>query len=78
MICNKKNILPHSCPVQKKYSLQICLTGSTRDVGHRKRLSWDQDDCSLWRDWGIGHKNDCEMRVDKGSVGPWNIDLNNK
>ena len=26
----------------------------------------------------IGYKNDCEMRVEKGNVGPWNIDLTNK
>ena len=24
---------------------------------------------------GIGYKIDCEMRVEKGNVGPWNIDL---
>ena len=28
--------------------------------------------------WGIGYKNDCEMRVDKDCVGPCNIDLTNK
>ena len=24
---------------------------------------------------GIGYKVDCEMRVEKGNVGPWNIDV---
>ena len=27
-------------------------------------------DCSLWQDWEIGHKNDCEMRVEKDFVEP--------
>ena len=35
-------------------------------------------DCSLWQDWGTGHKNDCEMRVEKGCVESWNIDVTNK
>ena len=34
--------------------------------------------CLLLWDWGIGHKNDCEIQAEKGNVGPWNIDLTNK
>ena len=31
-------------PVQKKKVFIANLTGSTRDVEHRKLLSWDQED----------------------------------
>ena len=45
-----------------------CWTQKTFKLGSRRN-------CSLLRDWGIGHTNDCEMRVNKDSVGPWSIDL---
>ena len=44
MICNKKKSSDTRALYKKKYSLQICLTGHTRDVGHRKLSSWDQED----------------------------------
>ena len=64
MICNKKKILRHSCPVQKKVFIAN-LTGSMRDVGHRKLLSWDQEDIAHCG----GIVQFCSINVDKWKVG---------
>ena len=43
MICNKKKSSDTRVLYKKKVFIAN-LTGSTRDVGHRKLLSWDQED----------------------------------
>ena len=76
MICNKKKSSDTRVLYKKSIRCKFaadrihagCWTQKTFQLGSRRH-------CSLWLDWGIGHKNDCEMRVNKDSVGPWNIDL---
>ena len=74
MICNKKDPTTLVSCAKKSIHCKFdeihagCWTQKTFKLGSRRH-------CSLWRDWGTGHKNDCEMRIDKGSVGPWNIDF---
>ena len=44
MICNKNKKSSDIRVLCKKTVLIANLTGSTRDAGHRKLLSWDQED----------------------------------
>ena len=45
MICNKKKNPPTLVFCTKKvFVANLPRTGSTRDVGHRKLFSWDQED----------------------------------
>ena len=64
MICNKKKSKDTRVLYKKKVFIAN-LTGSTRDVGHRKLLSWDQDDIAHCG----GIVQFCSESVDKWKVG---------
>ena len=44
MICNKKKSSEIRVLYKKVFVANLPRKGSTRDVGHRKLFSWDQED----------------------------------